>query len=78
MRRQTNLRRETKLFREYARQAYVDTLTLYLHGLCCDIDVEAGPRQIPSRNLRKRLALLEDAFPPPEGYAVFPEQITEP
>lgn len=78
MRRQTNLRRETKLFREYARQAYVDTLTLYLHGLCCDIDVEAGPRQIPSRNLRKRLALLEEAFPPPEGYAVFPEQITEP
>ena len=32
MRRQTNLRRETKLFREYARQAFVDTLTLYLHG----------------------------------------------
>jgi len=77
MRRQTNLRRETKLFREYARQAYVDTLTLYLHGLCCDIDVESGPRQLPSRYLRKRLAMLEDLFPPPEGYAVFPEQITE-
>ncbi|MFB3777382.1 MAG: hypothetical protein ACE141_07210 [Bryobacteraceae bacterium] len=78
LRRQTNLRRETKLFREYARQAYVDTLTLYLHGLCCDIDVESGPRQLPSRYLRKRLAMLESLFPPPEGYAVFPEQITEP
>ena len=49
MRRQTNLRRETKAFREYARQALVDTLTLYLHGICCDIDVEPGPRQLPSR-----------------------------
>jgi hypothetical protein len=78
MRRQTNLRRETKLFREYARQAFVDTLTLYLHGICCDIDVEPGPRQLPSRYLRKRLALLESLYPPPDGYAVFPEQITQP
>ncbi|HSW48550.1 MAG TPA: hypothetical protein VLH09_00165 [Bryobacteraceae bacterium] len=78
LRRQTNMRRETKLFREYAHQAYVDTLTLYLHGLCCDIDVESGPRQLPSRYLRKRLAMLESLFPPPEGYALFPEQVTEP
>lgn len=76
MRRQTNLRRETKHFRDYARQAFVDTLTLYLHGICCDIDVEPGPRQLPSRYLRKRLALLESLFPPPEGFAVFPEQVT--
>lgn len=78
LRRQVNLRRETKQFLEYARQALVDTLTLYLHGLCCDIDVEPGPRQLPSRYLRKRLDLLESLFPPPEGYAVFPEQVTEP
>jgi hypothetical protein len=77
MRRQTNLRRETKQFREYARQAFVDTLTLYLHGICCDIDVEPGPRQLPSRSLRKRLELLESLYPPPEGYAVFPEQVTQ-
>jgi len=78
MRRQLNLRRETKQFLEYARQALVDTLTLYLHGLCCDIDVEPGPRQLPSRHLRKRLGLLESLYPPPAGYAVFPEQVTEP
>jgi hypothetical protein len=77
MRRQTNLRRETKLFREYARQAFVDTLTLYLHGICCDIDVEPGPRQLPSRHLRKRLTLLQSLYPPPTGSAVFPEEITE-
>jgi hypothetical protein len=74
-RRQTNVRKETKLFREYARQAFEDTLTLYLHGTCCDIDVETGPRQMPSRYLRRRLELLISLFPPPEGYAVLPEQL---
>jgi hypothetical protein len=75
LRRQTNVRRETKLFREYARQAFEDTLTLYMHGTCCDIDVETGPRQMPSRYLRRRLELLTSLFPPPEGYAVLPEQL---
>lgn len=74
-RRQANVRKETKLFREYARQAFEDTLTLYLHGTCCDIDVETGPRQMPSRYLRRRLELLLSLFPPPEGYAVLPEQL---
>jgi len=75
MRRQAALRRETKQFREYACQAFIDTLTLYLHGICCDIDVDPGPRQLPSRYLRKRLMLLEELFPPPEGYAVFPQDL---
>jgi len=75
VRRQTNVRKETKLFRDYARQAFEDTLTLYLHGTCCDIDVEAGPRQMPSRYLRRRLELLASLFPPPDGYAVLPEQM---
>jgi hypothetical protein len=75
LRRQTNVRKETKLFREYARQAFEDTLTLYLHGTCCDIDVETGPRQMPSRYLRRRIELLMSLFPPPEGYAVLPEQL---
>lgn len=77
LRRQTNVRKETKLFREYARQAFEDTLTLYLHGACCDIDVETGPRQMPSRYLRRRLELMISLFPPPEGYAVLPEQLKQ-
>jgi len=64
-----------KTFRDYARQSFVDTLTLYLHGICCDIDVDTGPRQLPSRYLRKRLLALEQLFPPPSGYVVFPEQL---
>ncbi len=30
--------RKTKRFKAYARASFVDTLTLYLHGICCDID----------------------------------------
>lgn len=74
-RRQASPRRDSKLFRDYARQSFIDTLTLYLHGICCDIDVETGPRQLPSRYLRKRLQILRGLFPPPEGYAVFPEDL---
>ena len=70
-----NGKRETALWSDYQRQALRDTLTLFLHGICCDIDVEAGPRQLASRYIRKRLELLKSAFPPPEGYALFPEQV---
>ena len=52
-------------------------MTLYLHGICCDIDVEPGPRQLPSRHLRKRLNFFKTLYPPPDGYAVFPEDDDE-
>lgn len=64
--------RNTKLMREYIQHALTDTLTLYMHGLCCDIDVEPGPRQLASRYLRARLELLAEIFPPNPGYVVFP------
>ncbi|MBV9612952.1 MAG: hypothetical protein JO091_10795 [Acidobacteriaceae bacterium] len=73
LRRQANVKRESPLFGDYVRQSFVDTLTLYLHGICCDIDVETGPRQLPSRYLRKRLNLLKKLYTPPAGYTVFPE-----
>ena len=50
-------------------------MTLYLHGVCCDIDVETGPRQLPSNYLRKRIALLREAFPPPKDYYALPEDM---
>jgi hypothetical protein len=73
--RRTKAGRGGNSFRDYARQSFIDTLTLYLHGICCDIDVDTGPRQLPSRFLRRRLLALEELFPPPKGYAVFPEQL---
>jgi hypothetical protein len=76
LRRPVPTRTTGKPFREYATRAFEDTLTLYLHGVCCDIDVDPGPRQLPSRHIRKRLELLRRLFPPPQGYAVFPEDIS--
>ncbi|MBI4891372.1 MAG: hypothetical protein HY821_12165 [Acidobacteria bacterium] len=67
--------RMTKRFKAYVEQSFIDTLTLYMHGICCDIDVETGPRQLPSNLLRKRLTLLKDMYPQPQGYAVFPEDL---
>jgi hypothetical protein len=75
LRRQNSIKKEAGPFLEYARLSFIDTLTLYLHGICCDIDVETGPRQLPSRYLRKRLNLLRSIYPPPAGYAVFPEEM---
>jgi hypothetical protein len=75
LRRQSSVKKESGPFAEYAKFSFIDTLTLYLHGICCDIDVETGPRQLPSRYLRKRLNLLRTIYPPPNGYAVFPEEM---
>ncbi|MCB1021246.1 MAG: hypothetical protein KDC27_15045 [Acidobacteria bacterium] len=75
LRNEKNVSRNTRVFQDYARESMIDTLTLYLHGLCCDIDVEAGPRQLPSGRIRKRLELLRTLLPPPKGVAVFPEEL---
>lgn len=75
LRRAGKVRTDGKPFWTYVRASFVDTLTLYLHGVCCDIDVDAGPRQLPSRYLRKRLIALRAAYPPPAGFAVLPEDL---
>lgn len=59
----------------YRRQALEDTLMLYLHGLCCDIHLDEGPMQLPSRLIRNRLNLLRSQLPPPKGVALFPEEL---
>lgn len=73
--RQSAPARETKTHVKYRQQALEDTLTLYLHGLCCDIDLEAGPRQLTSSHIRQRLEILRQAFPPPDGVALLPDDM---
>lgn len=73
--RQSDVTRDTKLFRSYVDQAMVDTLSLYLHGLCCDIDVDTGPRQLPTRSIRRRLEVFREMLAPPSGVALFPEEL---
>ena len=69
------VKRSTRGFKDYVQTSLIDTLTLYQHGICCDIDIEPGPRQIPSRPLRKRLEMLESFYPPPKGKFVFPDDL---
>lgn len=68
--------RESKLLRAYLRASFIDTMTLFLHGICCDIDVEPSPRQIPSIEIRRRLELLRGFYPLGEGFALFPEELS--
>jgi hypothetical protein len=75
LRTQADVTQETELLKIYVEQALIDTLSLYLHGLCCDIDVDPGPRQLASRHIRKRLNLLRELLPPPEGVPLFPEEL---
>lgn len=74
-RRTKAIKSDSKQFQDYLRASLIDTLTLFLHGICCDIDVDTGPRQLRSRYLRKRLKLLQSLYPPPSGYGVFPEDL---
>ncbi len=69
--------RDSKLFRDYARTSFIDTLTLFLHGICCDIDVEPSPRQAPSSEIRRRLELLRRFYPLGEGFYLFPEELNK-
>lgn len=64
-----------KYLDEYRSAALADTLTLYLHGLCCDIDLDNGPKQLASKHIRMRLGVLKDLLPPPEGVPLFPEEV---
>lgn len=59
----------------YRAAALADTLALYLHGLCCDIDLDNGPKQLASRYIRLRLHLLKDLLPPPKGVPLFPDEL---
>lgn len=59
----------------YRRRALQRTLLLYLHGLCCDITVHAGPQQLPTKDMRRRLLELKEHLPPPSGVALFPEEL---
>ena len=63
------------LRKRYFEQALRDTVALYLHGLCCDIDLRANPKQLASKYIRKRLLVIKDHLPPPEGVGLFPSDL---
>ncbi len=54
------------------RQSFIDTLTLTA-GICCDIDVDPGPRQLASNLIRKRCAGSATSIRPRKATRYFPK-----
>ena len=72
---QSDEQKRSDLLKSYLNQALRDTVALYLHGLCCDIDLRANPKQLASKYIRKRLLVIKDHLPPPEGVGLFPSDL---
>ena len=72
---QSDENERSDLRKRYLDQALRDTVALYLHGLCCDIDLRANPKQLASKYIRKRLLVIKDHLPPPAGVGLFPSDL---
>ena len=68
-------RRRGQGFEAYRDVSVVETLAEYMHGLWHDVQIRVGPQHLPLPQLRLRLELLSQLFPPNEGYSVFDEAI---
>lgn len=66
-------RRSPELFEHYRDISFVSTTAEYMHGLWHDVQVRLGPEHLPVRELRRRLMLLAEMFPPNPGYSLFAE-----
>ena len=62
-------------FEHYRDVAFTSTLAEYMHGLWHDVQVRIGPEHLPVPQLRRRMVLMAEMFPPNEGYQVFSEEL---
>jgi hypothetical protein len=65
----------TKAFEAYRKVSLTSTLAEYMHGLWHDVQVHLGPEHLPIADLRRRMILLSELFPPNDGYHVFSEEL---
>lgn len=70
-----NRRRSHEEFEKYRDVALVETLAEYMHGLWHDVQIRVGPDHLPVPQLRSRMELMAQLFPPNEGYHVFDEEL---
>jgi len=59
----------------YRDVSFVSTTAEYMHGLWHDVQVRVGPEHLPVSQLRRRMMLLAELFPPNEGYSVFAKEL---
>jgi len=62
-------------FERYRDVSFVSTTAEYLHGLWHDVQIRIGPEHLPLPQLRRRLLLLAELFPPNPGYRLFVEDL---
>jgi hypothetical protein len=68
-------RRDPELLEHYRDIAFVSTTAEYMHGLWHDVQIRMGAEHLPLPQLRRRLSLLAEMFPPNSGYTLFAEGI---
>ncbi len=68
-------RRHRPQFDQYRDISFVSTAAEYIHGLWHDVQIRVGPEHLPVAQLRRRMDLLAEQFPPNPGYHVFDEAI---
>ena len=71
-------RRQRPQFERYRDSSIVATVAEYVHGLWHDVQIRTGPEHLPVPQLRERMALMSELFPPNPGYRVFDEAIEKP
>jgi hypothetical protein len=62
-------------FERYRDVSFASTLAEYMHGLWHDVQIRVGPEHLPLPQLRRRMDLLAEMFPPNPGYHVFAEDL---
>lgn len=70
-------RRNRQQFEGYRDISLVSTAAEYMHGLWHDVQIRVGPDHLPLEQLRKRLTLMAELFPPNPGYQLFAEDLKE-
>ncbi|HEV2176873.1 MAG TPA: hypothetical protein VGW33_06695 [Terriglobia bacterium] len=72
------LRRRSSIdFEAYRDVSFVSTLAEYIHGLWHDVEIRVGDDHLPVPQLRRRMKLMAEMFPPNEGYEVFARDLQQ-
>jgi len=67
--------RKSEQFSQYINASAVSTLAEYTHGLWHDVQIRVGPEHLPVPELRRRMILLSQMFPPNPGYGLFAREL---
>jgi len=70
-------RRLRASFDRYRDISFASTAAEYIHGLWHDVQIRVGPDHLPIAQLRRRMDLMAELFPPNPGYQVFDEAMQQ-